>query len=75
MRNYPAKTAAGDEFSEQILEDLMSEGLAEDELPAEFQKRQAQIRPAVEAMLAKAENIAAGRAEYETCEDVFGTED
>ena len=38
-------------------------------------KRQAQIRPAAEAMLAKAEDIAAGKAEYATYEDVFGTED
>ena len=42
---------------------------------AEFKKRQAQIRPAAEAMLAKAEDIAAGKAEYATYEDVFGTED
>ena len=65
----------GDEFAEQVLTDLIKEGLSGEELLAEFKKRQAQIRPAAEAMLAKAEDIAAGKAEYATYEDVFGTED
>lgn len=33
------------------------------------------IKTAAEAMLAKAEDIAAGKAEYATYEEVFGTED
>jgi len=44
-------------------------------LLAEFKRCQAQIRPAMEAMLAKAEDIAADRGEYETYEGAFGTED
>ena len=71
----PIKTAAGGEFSEQILADLIKEGLSGEELLAEFRKRQAQIRPAAETMLAKAEDIATGKAEYATYEEVFGTED
>lgn len=71
----PVKTPAGGEFAEQILEDLIKEGLSDQELLAEFKKRQAQIRPAAEAMLAKAEKIASGEVDYETYEDVFGTED
>ena len=71
----PIKTVAGGEFAEQVLTDLIKEGLSGEELLAEFKKRQAQIRPAAEAMLAKAEDIAAGKAEYATYEDVFGTED
>ena len=71
----PIKTAAGGEFSEQILADLIKEGLSGEELLAEFRKRQAQIRPAAETMLAKAEDIATGTAEYATYEEVFGTED
>lgn len=71
----PVKTAAGGEFSEQILAELLDEGLSGTELLEEFKKRQAQIRPAAEAMLAKAEDIAAGKAEYATYEDVFGTEE
>ena len=62
----PIKTVAGGEFAEQILSDLIKEGLSGEELLTEFKKRQAQIRPAAEAMLAKAEDIAAGKAEYAT---------
>ena len=71
----PIKTAAGGEFAEQILSELIEEGLSGEALLREFRKRQAQIRPAAEAMLARAEDIAKGRAEYETYEDVFGSED
>lgn len=71
----PLKTAAGAEFAEQILTDLVKEGLSGKELPDEFKKRQAQIRPAAEGILAKAEDIAAGKAEYATYDDVFGTKD
>lgn len=71
----PIKTVDGGEFAEQILADLIKEGWSGEELLSEFKKRQAQIRPAVEAMLANAEDIANGKAEYETYEAVFGTED
>lgn len=71
----PIKTISGGEFAEQILAELVKQGLSGSELLDEFKKRQAQIRPAVEAMLANAEDIAAGKAEYETYEDVFGLED
>lgn len=71
----PIKTVDGGEFAEQILADLIKEGWSGEELLSEFKKRQAQIRSAVEAMLANAEDIANGKAEYETYEDVFGTED
>lgn len=71
----PVRTVAGGEFAEQILAELIAEGLSGSRLLEEFRKRQAQIRPAVEAMLTKAEQIAAGTAEYNTYEDVFGAED
>lgn len=71
----PVKTMAGGEFAEQILSELIQEGFSGEALLEEFKKRQAQIRPAAEAMLSKAEDIAAGKAEYETYENVFGSED
>ena len=40
-----------------------------------LKERQAQIRPAAEAMLHNAEEIANGNAPFETYEDVFGSED
>ena len=71
----PVKTIAGGEFAEQILSELIQEGFSGETLLAEFQKRQAQIRPAAEMMMAKVEDIATGKAEYETYENVFGSKD
>ena len=71
----PVKTVSGGEFAEQILAELIREGLSGEELLTEFKKRQAQMRPAAEAMLTKAEEIAEGKADYATYEDIFGMED
>ena len=71
----PARIMSGGEFAEQILTDLIDDGLSGNELLAEFKKRQAQVRPAVEAMIAEAENVANGKGEYFTYDDVFGVEE
>lgn len=71
----PVKVIPGGEFVEQILEELISEGLSGDELLSKFKERQAAVRPAVEAMLSDAEDASAGSDEFATYEDVFGTED
>ncbi len=71
----PIKVGYGGDFSEQILADLVKEGYSGDRLLEEFRKRQSQIRPAVEAMIAEADEIARGKAKYETWDDVFGNED
>lgn len=71
----PIKTVSGGEFAEQILEELISEGLSGEVLLARFKERQAQIRPAVESMLTDAEKVAEGKGNYATYDDVFGTED
>ena len=63
----PVKTVSGGEFAEQILAELIDEGLSGEALLSKFKERQAQIRPAAEAML--------HNAEFETYEDVFGSED
>ena len=70
----PVKEASGDEFAEQILTDLIAEGLSGNELLAEFKARRVKVRPAVEAMLADAKNAAHGTGECFTYEDVFDTE-
>ena len=70
----PVKVNTGGEFAEQILAELVKEGYSGDELLQEFKKRQRQVRPSVEAMIANADAIARGEAEYETYEDVFGEE-
>jgi len=71
----PARTNSGGEFAEQILADLISNGLSGEGLLAEFKKKQTQVRAAVEAMMIEAENVAAGKGEYSTYEDIFSTED
>ena len=62
-------------FAEQILSDLIAEGFSGEELLQKFKERQAQVRPAVEAMIAQAEGAAQGTEAYESYEDVFGAGD
>ena len=69
------KTNTGGEFAEQILADLIAQGLSGEELLNQFKKAQKEVRPAVEAMLAEAEQVAGANAEYVTYEDIFGTEE
>ena len=71
----PVKRDTGGEFAEQILSDLIAEGLSGEELLQKFKERQAQVRPAVEAMIAQAEGAAQGTEPYESYEDVFGAGD
>lgn len=65
----------GGEFDEQILADLISQGLSGQELLAKFKETRREIRPAVERLLDEARLAAAGKAQASTYEDVFGTED
>jgi len=71
----PARQNAGGEFAEQILADLIAQGLSGNELLTQFKAKQAKVRPAVEAMIAEAEEAAHGNGEYSTYEDIFGDEE
>ncbi len=71
----PVQVASGGEFAEQILADLIKAGLSGEALLVAFKKKQAQVRPAVQAMIEEAESVARGVGEYSTYEDVFGLED
>lgn len=71
----PVKTTSGGEFAEQILAELIAEGLSGEALLARFKATQAPIRPAFEAMLSDAEDVAEGKGDFETYDDVFGMED
>lgn len=71
----PIKSISVDDFSEQILRDLISRGLGGEELLNAFKDERAKIRPAVEAMLLDAKNAALGTGEFYTHEDVFGRKD
>jgi len=46
------------EFSEQILTDLLEQGLTDQELLERFKVEQDKVRPAVERMIAEADQIA-----------------
>ena len=59
------------EFAEYIFADLIAQGFSGDELLKQFKAKQAQIRPAVEAMIAEAEAAAHGKGEYAKYEDIF----
>lgn len=68
----PAPT--DDDFSEEILKDLVQAGYEGQQLLTEFHKRKAQIRPAVEALIAEADQAAqqfSGTGDEET-EALFG---
>lgn len=71
----PVKTNTGGEFAEQILADLISQGLGGEELLSRFKQAQKEVRPAVEAMLAEAELAASSNTEYVTYDDIFGSEE
>lgn len=58
-------------FSEEILKELVDEGYSGYELLDEFRIRQAKVRPAVEAMLEEAKNVANGNGEYFTKDEIF----
>lgn len=71
----PVKEQGGGEFAEQILADLIHQGLSGNHLLEEFKKMQKNVRPAVEAMLTQAEQAARGACESYSYDDVFGAEE
>lgn len=64
-------TIESSEFDDLILKELIDEGYSGYELLDEFRVRQAKVRPAVEAMLEEAENVARGKSEFFTKYEVF----
>ena len=69
----PVREGCG-EFDEQILADLISQGLSGQDLLAKFKDRRKQIRPAVESLLDEARLASDGKVPFSTYEEVFGTE-
>ncbi len=58
-------------FDDQILSDLIREGLGGEELLTAFRARRAKVRPAVRALIAEADEISAGRKKGASLKDVF----
>ena len=71
----PARQNNGGEFAEYILAELIRDGLSGDALLKAFKAKQAQVRPAVEAMIQEAHNVAHDIGEYSTYDDIFSAED
>ena len=65
------RTIESSEFDDLILKELIDEGYSGYELLDEFRVRQAKVRPAVEAMLEEAENVARGKSEFFTKDEDF----
>ena len=70
----PVHDAAG-EFDEEILADLIAEGLAGSELLARFKEARKQVRPAVERLLKEAVSVAEGKSPASGYDEVFGSEE
>ena len=62
----------GEEFAEEILSDLIKEGLSGESLLQAFRNRQKEIRHSVEAMLKEAKRVAEDKVPYYTMQEVFG---
>ena len=71
----PVRINTGGEVAEQILADLIAQGLSGEQLLNAFKDIQSRVRPAVEAMLDDAERAASGEGEFATYDDIFGAED
>lgn len=70
----PVNEVSG-EFDEEILADLISQGLSGEELLEEFKKTRHKVKPAVEGMLEDAKLAAEGKIESYSYDDIFCAED
>lgn len=70
----PIKETSG-EFDEEILADLISQGLSGEELLEGFKRIRHQVRPAVESILEEAKLAAKGKTKSYSYDDIFCAED
>ncbi len=63
------------EFSVEILKDLVAQGYSGDELVKQFEIQSKNIKKAVTNMLEEADAIAAGEKKAANFDDIFGSED
>ncbi len=61
-----------DDFSEQILADLISQGCSSQELLDKFKEQSMKVRPAVKKLIAKADSLAESDRGKETLNELFG---
>ena len=63
-----------DGFAMEILKDLVSQGYSGDELLTKFAEQRANIRKAIDIMIDEADEIATGKREGATTEELFREE-
>lgn len=71
----PIRRDSGDDFSVEILKELVDRGLGGVELVAQFQVEQANLRKAVQRMIEETDRLAEGTVQGATLDEVFGSED
>ena len=64
-----------DEFSVEVLKDLVSKGFSGDELVREFESQRYRVKKAVNRLLEEADRIADGVQPASRFDDIFGPED
>ena len=70
----PMSFEVSGEFAEQILADLIGQGLQGPALLQRFKQTNRAIRPAVEQLITEADDIASGKTKGANMKDVFGSE-
>lgn len=62
-------------FSEEILADLIEQGLSGQELLAEFKESVKKVRPAVQKLINEADELAKSNMGKSSLDDIFGAEE
>ncbi|MDF1493792.1 AbrB/MazE/SpoVT family DNA-binding domain-containing protein [Caproiciproducens sp. CPB-2] len=71
----PVRDSGGDDFSEQILADLISQGISGQELLDKFKEQSKKVHPAIKKLIAEADSLAESDQGKKTLDEIFGTED
>lgn len=71
----PVRDSGGDDFSEQILADLISQGISGQELLDKFKEQSKKVRPAIKKLIAEADSLAESDQGKKTLDEIFGAED
>ena len=61
-----------DDFTVEILKDLVKQGLSGDELVKQFSNKKTDIKKAIDIIINEADEIAAGKRKSVTTKDIFG---
>ncbi|RCX19285.1 hypothetical protein DFR58_10329 [Anaerobacterium chartisolvens] len=71
----PIRENTGNEFSEQILTDLIAQGFSGQELLVKFKEMSKKVAPAMNKLIDDADSLAKGEKKGATMADIFGAEE